>query len=222
MNNSKLKQAKMKCRQELTDVIPVIEKHYTTTDLFTTPVTSGWGAGRFKGLYWWKIGVNPAWLKKDYANANYQYIYLMPYSIDSEQTELLYSKLASQNDSQNSRYIGATEDSPYPHVDANTGNMHIDFKVEEWLDAPAIQQAILMRKVGGKQFGPKLEDKHLFRSDDLIQYHENLVLPRDCYFPPIDAPKKNCQESSAYELLEGLLDNVLDEEYKRTKLISNT
>lgn len=204
--------AKKECRQQMVEAVAAVAEKYSPDDLLASRVGWGSGRGRFRGLFWLKVNINPRYLKQRFSIERYDCIYATPYCINKQQIEQVYGKMVSTEPA-DAKYIGATEENWLPHIDSFTGNVHVAFDEKAWMEKPCVQQVVLMHKIKGKQYGTKLENVDLFSEQNIIKYREDVLVSGDCYYKKIDDNSE--EEMNLQMLLNGLLETVVDERYKK-------
>lgn len=234
----KIKKEKTEIKKEVQNILDEINKEFKKSNfLFFEGLRYSKGRKpKLDDLFWLQIKINSEILKEEYQD--YTHILLTPYIVtkhDINELELCY-----HNDTTNSKQTEFKEDQNEEdgeltvvvvhndrwgnkekecrsHIDGSTGNIHVKFDDNKWLENPCFKQAILVK---GKHRGPKLEtislkklpenkisNAYLFKNKNVA-----IIIPKCCYYPSIEeAETYNYKDNEVKDLLIQLLNNVLQE-----------
>ena len=190
--------SKDKLIDEIKDALYRIDPKCKSKEAFFKSVRPVSGRGRFTGLFWWCVTIDDNLLKDKYKD--YNRILLMPYR-------------ATPSDF---KAVNIGIEKSIPHLDESTGNIHVDFASEDWLqkygsDARhCIMQAVLASSLNS-HIGPKLNEHHnkgLYEENEFIPYKSNAKVPKACYYPRLDDDKP--YNLCIHDILKGLLENLIN------------
>ncbi len=180
-----LKEAKAGIRKELSQFA------------FIGTLSSGRGhyKSQMKSLFWWRIEFSPKireMLKPEYMS--FEGLHLTPYFIGKDTISAL----------RNSKTDVFDNKAALPNVDPVSGNIHPEWKPDEWCEDPKIMQAVLVRRHGTDPWGPldyslSTENEPFFTAKT----------SRSQYFPK---PDEIPGEIPVKDLLVSVMEQILDPE----------